>query len=185
MKTQKAYALFIKKEDGLHALYIKDDVPCQINEWYEAKEDAKKWTNPKNGRDYVWGGKLGWLAWRPGKHLATLPLFDHIGPIKMKDGKRIHVRYPDSVICEVEYSADKDWKLECEERSRNLHNGKLNRRDACLNHLPYEGYYFYQTNTQAKVDWIICHKFKINRILLEEEVVEICEANGIKAQILL
>lgn len=178
METKIGYALFTVKNGNLYPQYVKAKEPTPIGVWTEAREDATRWTNPKNGRDYVDGGKLGWLAWRPGKHLALVPLFNHIGK-RQPDGTL--ARRKDSAICEVEFVANHDWTDEAKERCIELY-GKEISRDCCLDHLPYDGFYYYKTNANAKVPWIICHKFRINRVLDEAEIVDICQANGYEAQ---
>lgn len=178
MKTKKAYAMFIRKKDGnLYPLYVLANEPAPIGVWLEAREDAEYFI-AENGRKYLKNSKLSRLAFRPGKHLATVPLFNQIG--KKRDGKL--VRKPNSVICEVEYVADHDWTKEAIERSKEINDGKVVKWDCCLDHLPYDGYYNFNTNTKALVDWIIVHRYKVNRILSETEVDEICRANGFEPQ---
>lgn len=122
--------------------------------------------------------KLGWLKFRPGLHLTIIPYAPHIG-IKDKDGV-IRWMHDDTVWVECEIPDDKDYT---EEAHRNGigKNGKFNAKNACLDHLPEYGYYWYTTNPNAKVDWLIAHRMIITRILTDDEVADICAKHGIVA----
>ena len=50
-----------------------------------------------------------------------------------------------------------------------------------LRTLPKNWYYF-KTNTKQKWPWVISDNIKIKKILTDEEVANICKANGINPQ---
>jgi hypothetical protein len=45
-----------------------------------------------------------------------------------------------------------------------------------------EGYYYFKTNSKQEDPWMISSEIKINRILTQDEVKEICAKHGKEAQ---
>jgi len=159
----KAYKLFNIKKDKLYPLYIHTTESLPIGEWKTAKEGIKK----ENGKVQ---SKLGDLAFRPGWHCCEYPLADHLG--KRQSNGKLYQR-KDSVWCEIEIKDQKDYT--------EIAKGKT-AKESYLKYIPENGYYWYKTNPRAKVRWLICSDIKINKILSNEEVKQICKENGLEAQ---
>jgi hypothetical protein len=140
-----------------------------MNEWIPAKE------GPMTEKGKV-KSKLGQLCYRPGWHLSDIPLATHIG-IKV-DGV-IKYMHSDEVWCEVEYSDHVDYTNVVTENG--TVNGKLIPKKAYMTDIPVDGFYRYKTNPNMTGDWIIAGAIKVNRILSDEEVSEICKKNGYEA----
>ena len=168
-----AYKLLKRKKSApgkVFPLYVLTDTPTPFGEWIDAKE------GPMNENGKV-KSALGPLAFRPGFHCSDFPLAIHIG-IKGESGK-IEYMNPDHVWCEVEYSDKINYQ---EEANKNgMKNGKFNPRNAFLDHIPTDGYYRYKTSPMMLGEWIIAGSIKINRILSDEEVEEICQRFGYHA----
>ena len=178
MKTAKAYKLLrvkkTKKGLGLFPLYVKRNQETPVGVMIEAEEGELK----ENGKvDAALGDGL---AFRPGWHLAMIPVADWIGK-RMPNGKL--ARRKNHVWCEVEYPVDVDYNPEAFEAGKRMtKKGETNvegRR--CLKHIPWNGFYYYRTQAVADV-WIIAGAMKITKILTDDEVVEICRANGVEPQ---
>lgn len=165
-----AYKLFKYKNGKLYPLYVLANKEFKIGVWIDAEEGPLT----ENGKVKC---KLGELCYRPGLHCATIPLATHIGK-KTPDGL---VQAKDTVWCEVEYSDKYDYQAEAIQNGVNK-NGKLNLKNAYLKHIPVKGYYLYKTNPMMFGEWIICGSIKVNRILTNEEVKEICKSYGYEAQ---
>ena len=149
------YKLFNIKGKKLYPLYVFANEEVKIGEWLEAKVGEKAdETHVKS--------KLGALSLRPGWHSTMLPWTDWIGK-RDSDGKLMQRR--NSVWCECEVEGD-----EIEVTSR-----------YGLRELP-TGYYYFKTNSKQKDPWIISNKIKVNRILTESEVGEICRSKGVEPQ---
>lgn len=161
-----AYKLF--KIDGsgkLHPLYIntKQVIPIGVHLVAEAGEQTK------NGKVK---SKLGELAYRPGWHLTEIPFADHIGK-KQPDGTLHQAK--NTVWCEVEYDAMKDYTPYAKMQS-------TNKRDQCLKYVPENGFYWYTTNPNAKVNWLISGGITVKRILTDKEVAALCRSHGVEPQ---
>ena len=149
------YKLFRLKNKKLYPLYVYANEEMKIGEWLNAKVgELADETHVKS--------RLGSLSLRPGFHSTVLPWTDWIGK-RDSDGKLMRRR--DSVWCECEVEGE-----EIEVTSRNG-----------LRELP-AGYYYFKTNSKQKDPWIISNKIKINRILTESEVEEICLSKGVIPQ---
>ena len=151
----KTYKLFRIKNGKLYPLYVNANKETIIGEWIPAEVGEKK-------DDTHVKSKLGSLSLRPGWHSTETPFTDWIGK-KMPDGtlaQRI-----DTVWCECEVEG-KQFNVTNREGSRVL----------------LDGWYFYKTNSKQKEPWIISNRIKINKILSNEEVAEICRAKGIEPQ---
>lgn len=160
----KAYKLFKVKKGKLYPLYINiEEVPLNI------ELPASTGTLKSNGKVK---SKLGDLAYRPGWHCCEFPLADHIGT-RQPDGTLYQSK--DTVWCEVEISD----KIDYTEIAKGISNIK---REQYLKYIPKDGYYWYQTNPNAKVRWLICGSIKVTKIMTNDEVVRICNDNGITPQ---
>ena len=166
------YKLFRRKNGKLYPLYVFANEEVPLRSLLFAKEGIK-------GKDdkHV-KSKLGDLAYRPGWHITTVPLADHIG-IRQKNGKLYQA--PDTVWCLVRYSDTVDYQQKAFARGTNKH-GKLIEREAFLDYIPRNGFYFYTTNPNASTPWVIAGEMEVIRELSHEEVITICEAHGYKAQ---
>ena len=105
------------------------------------------------------GGKL---SLRPGFHSCEVPFTDWIGK-RGPDGS-LYQR-PDTVWCECEVNGD---QIQVTERYG-------------LRKVP-KGWYYFKTNPKQVWPWIISKRIRIVRLLSHEEVEDICNQNGIKAQ---
>lgn len=120
---------------------------------------------------YNWGvngsGAVAQFAMRPGWHATNVPVAKHIGI--QKNGK-VAFRRPNERWFEVELAADKDYN---EEARQNPHGD-------IPEHLPTDGWYSFQTNTNAdkKQDWYISGAMKIIRALTKEEADNISMKKG-------
>lgn len=167
----KAYKLFRIKNNELYPLYIYANESLPMGVWL----DAKVGEISKDGK-HVKSKGLGDLALRPGFHLTEFPLADHIGK-RQPDGTLAQAR--DTVWCEVEFSDTIDYTEKVKVYKK---DGTVNAVKSCMKEIPVNGYYVYKTNPNAKCDWLIAGSIKINRILSNEEVENICRENGLVAQ---
>lgn len=155
--------------------------------------------------------KLGGLAFRPGLHFGTVPYAPHIytqkpnfedeklpqnldskGKLK-KDYDFSQTRYQtqNNVWAECEISFDKDYTPEVRKNGEYVNSkGKtvFNPRNAYMKSLPIDndgvaGAYEFKTNSNAPSweTWYIAGAFKINRILSDEEVKDICAQHNVKS----
>lgn len=166
----KAYKLFRIKNNELHPLYVFANETVPMNEWLPAKFGPLT----KNGKVK---SKLGELCFRPGWHLTEIPLANHIG---VKRNGKIIGMHPDTVWCEVEYSDGIDYTPIT--RKNGTINGKYNPQKAYMKEIPKNGFYWFTTNPNAEVNWLIAGEMKVLRILTDEEVAEICRAAGHEPQ---
>lgn len=163
------YKLFRMKKGKLYPLYVLADKETPMGVWLEAE------SGPLTDKGKV-KSKLGQLAYRPGWHINDgLPYVNHIYTIH--DGKRY--LKDGCVWCEVEYKTDRSYEKEAYDAG--IRNGKWSAVRAQLNYVPKGGYYRYKTNPNMDGAWIIAGEIKVNRILDDEEVYRICEANGYEA----
>lgn len=166
----KAYKLFRVRNGKLYPLYIYANDETPIGEYVPAREGIR------TDENHVKARKFGQLALRAGWHSCELPYVDHIG-VRQPDGSLAKAK--DTVWCEIEISDSIDYTKSVEYRNK---NGIVVPKKSCRKEIPYDGFYYYQTNPKAKVRWLISGAIKVNKILTDEEVRNICEANGIKAQ---
>lgn len=151
----KVYKLFRIKNGKLYPLYVEANKETPIGKWLKAE------CGPLADETHV-KCKLGSLSLRPGWHSSTIPFSDWIGK-KQPDGTL--ARRPDNV-----------W-AECEIRGRELMVTEKNGLRTVPN-----GYYRFKTNAKQRDPWLISGEIKVNRILSNEEVDEICMAMGITPQ---
>lgn len=172
----RLYPLFVTKEND----YIT------VGEWYkcgqgELKIKVDDCGMPVQGSSLKVGSKLGNLAFRPGWHLASLPLTRHIGKNKEDNKSRndYDYMYSQCVWALVEYSAHYDYTEEASRRP----GADTDKKKACFTDRKdfKDGFYHYKTNTNAddSEDWLIADAIKVIGVLTDEEVKEIV---GEKAQ---
>ena len=168
MSTAKGYKMFRVKDGKLFPLYVLADKETVIGEWLPAEIGPMQDGKVKS--------KLGKLAFRPGWHIAEIPNSPWIGK---KDADGTLIRRKDHVWCEVEYQTDVCYSTEA--RENGWKNGKWAVQRAYLKHIPVGGYYKFRTNTNGD-PWVISGEMKVNRILSNDEVKEICLEHGIEPQ---
>lgn len=165
----KAYKLFRIKNGNLYPLYVFANEPTKMHVWVRAKCGDKD----ENGKVK---SKLGALAYRPGWHLTEFPLANHIGK-RAEDGTLLQAK--DTVWCEVEMSDQINYTPQVLVTKK---NGEVNYPKSYMKELPTHGYYEYKTNPLAACRWFIADAIKVNKILTNEEVADICRANGLEPQ---
>lgn len=153
----KTYKLFRIKNGKLYPLYVEADKEMEIGKWLTAAVGDK--VDDTHVKAKGCGGRL---SLRPGFHSTKIPFTNWIGK-KMPDGTLAQRK--DTVWCECEVDG-KQLEVTSRNGSRELLNG----------------WYYFRTNSKQKDPWIISNKLIIRRILSNEEVNEICKANGIEAQ---
>lgn len=159
-----------KNEPGkLFPLFVDTDNEILIGEWLDAKCGEKT-------SDGKVKSSLGSLCYRPGWHLTDIPYVTHIG-IKGDSGN-IEYLNPNHIWCEVEYSTEINYQDEANFNGTNK-KGIVVPKNAYLTHIPTNGYYRYKTNPNMFGDWIIAGAIKVNRIISDEEVVEICNEHNL------
>lgn len=160
------YKLFRVSKGKLYPLYVLANKETPLGEWLPAE------AGERNEKGKV-KSRLGSLAYRPGWHINDdAPYVEHIysvhnGAKYLKDN---------TVWCEVEYHTDKCYSPEA--REAGWRNGKWSAVRAQLDYIPVGGYYKYKTNPTMKGAWVIAGEMKVNRILSDDEVNEICRKCG-------
>lgn len=164
----RGYKLFRYKSGSLYPLYVLADKPVPIGVWLDAEE------GDRTERGKV-KSKLGELAYRPGWHINDgAPYVNHI--YTMHDGKRY--LKDGCVWCEVEYHTDRCYTPEA--RDAGWYKGKWSPARAQLDYIPVGGYYKYRTNPMMTWAWVIAGEMKVNRIMDDNTVVEMCKAKGLE-----
>ena len=152
------YKLFRVKKGKLYPLYVNAKESIPIGEWLKSKpRELVDNTHVKASRC---GGKL---RLRSGFHSTDVPFTDWIGE-KQDDGTLAQRK--DCVWCECEVKG-----TEIESKTREGYNI-----------VPTDSFYYFKTNTKQERPWVISDWIKVVRILSNEEVAEICRANGIEPQ---
>lgn len=154
----KTYKLFRIKNRKLYPLYVESNREIPIGKWILAGCGELVDDNHVKAR-----GAGGSLRLRMGFHSTEIPFTDWIG-VRQTDGTL--AQRQDTVWCECEV---KGKQIECTER-----NG--------FRYIPKDSWYYFKTNSKQKEPWIISDLIKVNRILSNEEVAEICRANGYEPQ---
>jgi len=151
------YKLFRMRDNKLYPLYVEADREMELGKWLDAEVGEKIDDTHVKAK-----GCGGSLSLRPGWHSTKIPFTDWIGK-RQPDGTL--AQRPDTVWCECEVEGK---QLEVTDRygSRELLNG----------------WYYFKTNSKQVDPWIISNKIKVNKILSNEEVVNICKNFGIEAQ---
>jgi hypothetical protein len=175
-KSAIGYKLFkVKKSHPgeLFPLYVNADAPIPMNRWIEA-ECGEILPNGKVK------AKLGnGLAVRPGFHINDgVPYVSHIG--KKDENGNIAYLPDDLVWCEVEYPTYVDYQPKANFNGTNK-NGKIVPVKACLKEIPVNGFYRFKTCAAMTGQWIIAGAIKINRILSDTEVSDLCATQGYTA----
>jgi len=159
-----AYKQFRQDKSGqLHPLFVFADETIPMNVWIKAKEGPKL----ENGKVK---SKLGPLAYRPGWHLSEAPYAPHIG---IKENGKVKYMRPDTVwaVCMVNDTNNYTKVV----RSNGITpNGHLDLRKACMDTLPEDGFYWYNTSPNAFGSWLITDRIMVLRVLSDEEVEKIC-----------
>ena len=123
------------------------------------------------------------VAFRAGWHSATLPYFPQ-GGIKDKATAYGHKNEKNAVYCIIEIQGQ-DYTSKARSQSKCFSkSGKFIARNADLQHMPENGFYFYSTNPKNKDHdaWIISDKIKIVSILSRDECADIMATAGMPAQ---
>lgn len=172
-KENIGYKLFKVKKNHpgkLFPLYVYANEETHMGVWINAKlgETGKDENHVKS--------KLGDLALRGGWHLnENVPFVNHIGR-KNEDG-RIAYLFEDHVWCEVEYSNMVDYQALAYQNGIN-EKGNFIPKNAYIKEVPLDGFYRYKTNPNQREPWIIAGAIKVNRVLSDQEVYDICAAKG-------
>lgn len=161
-----AYKQFrIDKSGNLHPLFVFANDTIPVGKWLIAKAGPRTETGKVIS-------KLGPLAYRPGWHLSEAPYAPHIG---IKENGKIKYQKPDTVWAECEVYDEQDYTM-----IASL-NGKGHK--ACLDHIPWGGFYWFTTNPNAFGNWLIAERIKVLRVLSDAEVEDICwNEFGVHAQ---
>jgi ADP-Ribosyltransferase in polyvalent proteins len=175
-KTVKAYKLFRtspKSPGQLFPLFVDANTPVPIGKWVAAKAgDPGK--DPKKVKS-----KLGDLAYRPGWHAGDLPVATHIGGKSSPDLKAPDYRPNNHVWAEVEMPDDVDWQSVANSRMEYTKAGVPKPVTAHItDQVPFGGHYRYKTNPNMTGNWMIGGSMKVNRVLGDDEVKAINDANG-------
>ena len=167
MATGIGYKLFRLRKDGqLYPLYVLANKPTPMGVWLKAESGIRT----EKGKVK---SKLGELAYRPGRHLNDdAPYVNHI--YSVHGGKRY--LKDNCVWAEVEYKTDVPYQEQA--HARGFRNGKWSAGRAQLDYVPRGGFYKYKTNPNMNGAWVIAGEIKVNRILCDDEVLEICQRYG-------
>lgn len=167
-----AYKQFrLDKSGQLHPLFVFHNDIIPIGKWLVAKSAD----HDENGKIK---SKLGPLAYRPGWHLSEAPYAPHIG---LKENGKVKWMHPNTVWAECEVYDEQDYTWLAHLNGTN--GNRFNPQKACLDHIPWGGYYWYTTNPNAFGNWLIAERIKVLRVLSDAEVEDICwKQFGIHAQ---
>ena len=156
-ETMTVYKLLRVKNGKLYPLYVESDRALSLHTWLEAH--CGELTDETHVKASGCGGRL---ALRPGFHCTKLPWTDWIGE-RLPDGTLAQRK--DTVWCECEVAG--------------VHLGEYDR--VGLREVP-KGFYLFKTNSKQIDPWIISGSIRINRILSNNEVAEICREHGVEPQ---
>lgn len=134
--------------------------------------------------------KITALAYRPGWHAGTMPFFPQGGkkPAKGEKTNYENIHRYNQVVFECELAADKDYTAEAEAQPKaRTKTGKLNTKNADLQYMPEDGFYYYATNPMTHGHpelgmWAISGSLKINKALTQEECDKILTDNNLLPQ---
>lgn len=154
----KTYKLFRTKNGKLYPLYVEASREMQIGKWMASRCGPK--VDDTHVKASGCGGKL---ALRSGFHSTNIPFTNWIGK-KQDDGTL--AQRPDTVWCECEVEG-----TQVESKTKNGYRI-----------VPEDSWYYFKTNAKQVEPWIISDKLRIVRILSNDEVTEICRANGVEPQ---
>ncbi len=201
---------FVDEKYDLHPLFVNSDKIIPVNEWISA--DIPFHFTASNGRQYVpaktgssveipnietlnqlvdrgyctrRAHKIKAVAYRPGFHCCMLPYFPQ-GGIKDPAAPYGFRHEKNAVFAVVEFSSEINYTRIARSQSKAYSkNGKFIARNADLDYLPENGFYYYSTNLKNNEDglWIIAEKIKRVKILFRDECNEILEANDLQPQL--
>ena len=154
----KTYKLFRVKGTKLYPLYVNAKETTPIGKWIKSKPGEL--VDETHVKASGCGGKL---ALRSGYHSTEIPFTDWIGE-KQADGSLAQRK--DCVWCECEVKGD-----EVEAKTRQGYRI-----------VPENSWYYFKTNSKQDRPWVISDWIRVVRILTNEEVADICRANGIEPQ---
>jgi len=123
--------------------------------------------------------KITCVAYRPGFHAGESPSSSHIGskePGVFNDNGALFVntRRPNEVWAEVEMPDDVDWQSRANAVAKINKDGSMDKRTAHItDQIPFGGFYNYKTNSTMTGDWRISGSIKVNRVLTDDEVLEL------------
>lgn len=152
------YKLFRVKGTKLYPLYVNANKSIPIHRWIKSEPGER--VDETHVKAKGCGGKL---RLRSGYHSTEIPFTDWIGE-KQDDGTLAQRK--DTVWCE------------CEVRGTEIESKTRNGYDIC----PENSWYYFKTNSKQERPWIISDWIKINKILSNDEVENICRKHGIKPQ---
>lgn len=156
------YKLFRERNGKLFPLYVNANKEIPIGVWLDAE------CGPMEGGKVK--SRLGKLAFRPGWHINDkAPYVEHI--YSKRNGKKVMKK--GTVWAEVEYHTAFDYTYAAKR------NGK-SPRNQYLKEIPVGGFYRYKTNPQMFGEWIISGEMKVNRVMPDEEVYQMCEEQGLE-----
>jgi hypothetical protein len=90
------------------------------------------------------------------------------------------VRPDNQVWAEVDVPADRDWQEEALKRAERNKKGQVIPRTAHItDQIPEGGFYRYKTNSNMTGEWLISGAIKVNRVLTDDEVIEINAKAGV------
>lgn len=154
----KTYKLFRVKGTKLYPLYVNAKESIPFHKWIKSKPGEL--VDETHVKASGCGGKL---ALRSGFHSTDIPFTDWIGE-KQDDGTLAQRK--DCVWCECEVKGD-----EVESKTRQGYRI-----------VPEDSWYYFKTNSKQERPWVISDWIRVTKILTNEEVAEICRANGIEPQ---
>ncbi len=169
MRGYKLFRISKKHPGKLYPMYVLSEKETKTGCWLQAECGEMTADGKVKSRN-------GTLAYRPGWHLADLPIATHIG---VKENGVIRYQRPDTVWCECEYSDEIDYQDEADQNGRNA-AGILIPKNAYLKHIPENGYYRYKTSPHMLGDWAIAGAIFVKRILTDEEVDRILGENDLE-----
>lgn len=192
----------------VYPLFVDSNNGWKIGQWYNAgigdyKIEIDDITNKPTGKVKV-NSKLGGLAFRPGLHFGSVPYAPHIytkkdnfddernpsnldakGKLKKDyDYSQTRMQKHNVVWAECDISFDVDYNEEAHNNGNYTNKrGQIvnNPTNSYLKKLPKNGAYEYRTNSNAPkwATWYIAGAFKINRLLSDEEVRQICKQHNV------
>lgn len=166
----KLFRTMKTRPNEIFPLYVNATQSIPFGEWISASEGERK----SNGKVK---SRLGDLAYRPGWHINDIcPYVTHIGE-KDETGKIAYMR-EDLVWAEVEYHNGVNYQNVAKDRGMKA-NGKFDAKLAQLDYIPVNGFYKYKTNPNMFGEWIIAGEMKVNRLLSDDEVRELCALYGL------
>ena len=167
-----AYKMCRVKNGKIYPMFVDANTPFEMGVWNFAIEGERNAVGKVKSR-------LGGLCYRPGLHLSVAPYAPHIGK---KVGKTIAYMHDDCVWVECEIVDEVDYTPIA--RMNGMRNGKFNSNAAYLKYIPENGFYWFNTNPNAYIDWLITGAMKPLRILNDAETAIICQKMGIAHPIL-